>query len=119
MIVGAICHHMGKPMKTVSYSAIFASVSASAGREDLSFISTELRELSSRQFRSSFVYASWGLISYKSAPAVSARTSANLRVTPLAEKYATNLLLIVFPPYFVRLKGFVLFNLFGFNSPQL
>jgi hypothetical protein len=69
----------------------------------------ELRDLLSCQFKSASVYGIFGLISYKSASAAFACVSATLPVTPLAEKYATNFLLISNPPCSV-------FSQFWFNQ---
>ena len=55
MMVGAVYHQMGKPRKMTLCPAMGASVSARAGREFLSFISTLLREPLSIQFRSARV----------------------------------------------------------------
>src|SRR5699024_8890483 len=93
-MVGAVYHQIGKPTNTVSYASIFSTRFAMAGREDGSFISIVLRLFLSIQFRSARLYGISGLISYKSAPAAFANASATFAVTPLAEKNATNLLLI-------------------------
>lgn len=55
IIVGATYHQIGKPTKTVSYYAKSFTLPLMAGREDLSLISTELREFLSCQFKSAAV----------------------------------------------------------------
>jgi hypothetical protein len=100
MIDGSLSHHTGKPTNIMSYWLISSTVDPMAGLELRSFISTELLLLLSCQFRSALVYGISGLISNKSAPMPSASLPANFAVTPLAEKYATNVFLMIFPPDF-------------------
>ena len=55
MIVGATYHHTGKPTNTTPYCAMFSTLSAMAGREDGSRISTLLLLFLSVQSRSAAV----------------------------------------------------------------
>ena len=68
---------------------------ATAGRDNLSFISTELLDFLFVQSRSALVYLTSGSISKRSASIAAAKFLARAAVTPLAEKYATNFLLIL------------------------
>ena len=86
IIVGATYHQIGKPTKTVSYCAKSFTLPLIAGREDLSLISTELREFLSCQFKSAAVYGCAGVISYKSPLTTPASVCASFLVTPLHEK---------------------------------
>ena len=72
-----------------------APMSVISGLIFLSFISTLLLDFLSIQLRSVFVYATAGVISYKSAPAASATISAVFFVVPLALKYATSFFSII------------------------
>lgn len=89
------CTNLGNPTNTTSYCSIFSTLERIAGRHPLSFISTVLRLFLSIQSRSASVYGISGSISNRSAPVSFASFSATLLVTPLALKYAVNILLIV------------------------
>ena len=96
IIVGAVYHHMGNPITSVSYS-VKSTIEVISGLDDLSFISMLERLFSSCQFKSALVYFSLGVISCISADIVSAISSATFFVCPLAEKYATSLSVILSP----------------------
>ena len=92
---------MGNPTNTSSYSLMLPSFFATAGRDNLSFISTELLDFLFVQSRSALVYLTSGSISKRSASIAAAKFLARDAVTPLAEKYATNFLLILRLHHFV------------------